>query len=446
MSLPPPTFLVPPSLFKKPPPPPPPKKRRPPQPHRARQPALQDDRNDPRHQVDAPRLPGPAGTDPGPRPLPRLVRSRRRVDVQLRDDDGGVDARRAQAEVHLARPALGHASAARGRARRKSALRLVRCPRRVCLHHRESDSGMGELVEAEGGHGRGAGAVYGQRQRPVPHRHLPGHAARREPSGGEYLRQSLCSRCCSRRLFLLRDDSDLPGGQRRLGRSLGPFAPLGSREGDFRDRVPQLRRRYESLIFPRFFLPLSAVLFRGSARRGNRRSHSRCPSNLPKTPKTESGKFSKSRGLGVFGDDAARAGLAPDAWRFYLLSSRPETADTDFKWSDLAARTNAELLANLGNFCHRALSFAAAKLGGVVPESAAEVSTSSSALLAESDVVKIAAAAAADLSAKVAPLAASYVAAMEKAKLREGARLLMVRFFRVFFRGFPPFRIERERG
>ena len=147
----------------------------------------------------------------------------------------------------------------------------------------------------------------------------------------------------------------------------------------------------------------------------------------PQKPKT--GKFSKSRGLGVFGDDAARAGLAPDAWRFYLLSSRPETADTDFKWSDLAARTNAELLANLGNFCHRALSFAAAKLGGVVPESAAEVSTSSSALLAESDVVKIAAAAAADLSAKVAPLAASYVAAMEKAKLREGARLLMVRFF-----------------
>ena len=158
-------------------------------------------------------------------------------------------------------------------------------------------------------------------------------------------------------------------------------------------------------------------------------------------PPSSTGKFSKSRGLGVFGDDAARAGLSPDVWRFYLLSSRPETSDTDFKWSDLAARTNAELLANLGNFCHRALSFTASKLGGAVPRSAAEVlrdagasssSSSSSpaaALLAESEVVKAAAAAAADLTAKVAPLAASYLAAMEKAKLREGARLLMVRGF-----------------
>ena len=51
------------------------------------------------------------------------------------------------------------------------------------------------------------------------------------------------------------------------------------------------------------------------------------PFRKPQKPKT--GKFSKSRGLGVFGDDAARAGLAPDSWRFYLLSSRPETADTD---------------------------------------------------------------------------------------------------------------------
>ena len=94
----------------------------------------------------------------------------------------------------------------------------------------------------------------------------------------------------------------------------------------------------------------------------------------------------------------------------------------------MAARTNTELLANLGNFCHRALSFASAKLGGVVPKSAAEVSAAENAHLSESEAVKAAAAAAEDLSSKVAPLAASYLAAMEKARLREGARLLMVRF------------------
>ena len=48
-------------------------------------------------------------------------------------------------------------------------------------------------------------------------------------------------------------------------------------------------------------------------------------------------------------------------WRYFLLSNRPETSDTDFKWSDLAAKNNSELLANLGNFVNRSLSFAATR-------------------------------------------------------------------------------------
>lgn len=40
-----------------------------------------------------------------------------------------------------------------------------------------------------------------------------------------------------------------------------------------------------------------------------------------------------------------------------MLANRPESADTDFKWSDLAAKNNGELLANLGNFINRGLSF-----------------------------------------------------------------------------------------
>ena len=56
-------------------------------------------------------------------------------------------------------------------------------------------------------------------------------------------------------------------------------------------------------------------------------------------------------------------GACVQVWRYYLLANRPESADTDFKWSDLAAKNNGELLANLGNFINRGLSFVYAKYG-----------------------------------------------------------------------------------
>ena len=36
----------------------------------------------------------------------------------------------------------------------------------------------------------------------------------------------------------------------------------------------------------------------------------------------ESGKFSKSRGVGVFGDSAIETGIPSEVWRYYLLSNR----------------------------------------------------------------------------------------------------------------------------
>jgi methionyl-tRNA synthetase len=48
----------------------------------------------------------------------------------------------------------------------------------------------------------------------------------------------------------------------------------------------------------------------------------------------ENQKFSKSRGVGVFGDEAASTGIPSDIWRFYLLYMRPETHDTMFSWDD----------------------------------------------------------------------------------------------------------------
>ena len=40
----------------------------------------------------------------------------------------------------------------------------------------------------------------------------------------------------------------------------------------------------------------------------------------------EDAKFSKSRGIGVFGDQARDTGIPADIFRFYLLFVRPETS------------------------------------------------------------------------------------------------------------------------
>lgn len=81
----------------------------------------------------------------------------------------------------------------------------------------------------------------------------------------------------------------------------------------------------------------------------------------------ENDKFSKSRGVGVFGTDAIESGVPVDFWRFYLICVRPEQHDTCFQWSDFQARINNELAANLGNLVHRALVFTQNKLEGTVP-------------------------------------------------------------------------------
>ena len=81
----------------------------------------------------------------------------------------------------------------------------------------------------------------------------------------------------------------------------------------------------------------------------------------------EGGKFSKSRGLGVFGNNAQEIGVPPSVWRYYLANARPETGDSQFSWSDFVTRNNSELLANLGNYVNRVVKFAAAKFESTVP-------------------------------------------------------------------------------
>ncbi|KAL8560718.1 hypothetical protein ACOMHN_063022 [Nucella lapillus] len=82
----------------------------------------------------------------------------------------------------------------------------------------------------------------------------------------------------------------------------------------------------------------------------------------------EDTKFSKSRGSGVFGDQAKDTGIPADIYRFYLLYVRPESQDTSFSWDDLLLKNNSEMLNNLGNFVNRALMFLSNNFGGVVQD------------------------------------------------------------------------------
>ena len=82
----------------------------------------------------------------------------------------------------------------------------------------------------------------------------------------------------------------------------------------------------------------------------------------------ESGKFSKSKGVGVFGTDAMESGIAADAWRFYVFYNRPEKADAVFTWKDFQEKVNGELIGNLGNLMNRTLSFVVRYYDGKIPE------------------------------------------------------------------------------
>ena len=84
----------------------------------------------------------------------------------------------------------------------------------------------------------------------------------------------------------------------------------------------------------------------------------------------ENGKFSKSRGIGVFGNNAKETGIPPDVWRYYLLKNRPENGDTQFEWRSFIDGNNAELLAKLGNFVNRVIKLVNSPkaYGGILPE------------------------------------------------------------------------------
>lgn len=117
----------------------------------------------------------------------------------------------------------------------------------------------------------------------------------------------------------------------------------------------------------------------------------------------EDGKFSKSRGIGVFGNDAQDTGIPADVWRFYLATARPEAQDSSFSWNDLVARNNSELLNNLGNFINRALVFCEKNFNSIIGE--IQLTDDEETLLA-----------------LINRELKGYISSMEKAKMRDGVR------------------------
>ncbi len=81
----------------------------------------------------------------------------------------------------------------------------------------------------------------------------------------------------------------------------------------------------------------------------------------------EGEKFSKSRGIGVWIDEALEM-LDADYWRFALISMRPEVKDTNFTWKEFYRIVNSDLNDDIGNFIHRTLSFISKYFDQKVPK------------------------------------------------------------------------------
>ena len=78
------------------------------------------------------------------------------------------------------------------------------------------------------------------------------------------------------------------------------------------------------------------------------------------------GKFSTSSKRGVFLDQALE--IAPaDYWRYMLMASAPESADSAFTWEQFQTKINKELADNFGNFINRILKFTASRFGHELP-------------------------------------------------------------------------------
>ncbi len=123
----------------------------------------------------------------------------------------------------------------------------------------------------------------------------------------------------------------------------------------------------------------------------------------------ENKKFSKSRNVGIFGDQIQKLPIHPDVFRYYLLFNRPESSDSMFTWTDFASKNNADLGNNFGNLVQRTLSFVSNKFQQIVPP--LDVS-----LLMDIDITFI---------SHVTDLLRQYVNLLEAVKIKDALKIVM---------------------
>jgi methionyl-tRNA synthetase len=109
--------------------------------------------------------------------------------------------------------------------------------------------------------------------------------------------------------------------------------------------------------------------------------------------------FSKTRGVGLYCDDALRA-MDAEFWRFYLLYNRPEARDVDFSWEELEKAVNGILISNVANLINRVVALVQTRFEGVVP-------------MASTD---------AEVAARIAAVVAAYEAAIDQGMLGQALR------------------------
>ncbi|HDD33810.1 MAG TPA: methionine--tRNA ligase, partial [Thermofilaceae archaeon] len=81
----------------------------------------------------------------------------------------------------------------------------------------------------------------------------------------------------------------------------------------------------------------------------------------------EGDKFSKSRGIGIWIDEALEL-LPVDYWRFALVALRPEVRDVNFTWKSFEEVVNSLMNDIIGNFVHRALVLVKRRFSYVIPD------------------------------------------------------------------------------
>jgi methionyl-tRNA synthetase len=117
---------------------------------------------------------------------------------------------------------------------------------------------------------------------------------------------------------------------------------------------------FHTLIFPAILMRLNDALDGEAA--------FVLPDNVPANEflNLEGRKLSTSRGWAVWLHEALDA-FPADVLRYVLATGLPESKDADFSWAEFQSHVNDELADVLGNFVHRALTFAGRFAGGVVP-------------------------------------------------------------------------------